>query len=108
MQMLTKREKSFWSSMLVNSFQNKGMMVAIPDIVADQTGATIREAESLLIKLFSTGLLVPSPAGEKVFDAMSNRMVKEYGIAKASYERYSGMGAISAEKNGTANLKVAK
>lgn len=108
MQRFTAREKSFWLCMMVNSFHTTGMMIADPAVVADLTGATLKEAEALLLKLYSTGLLVATPQGERVFDALSPRMVKEHAIAQASYGRYSKMGSSSAEKNGTANLKLDK
>ena len=107
-QMLTTREKSFWLSMLVRSFRNKGMMVADPAVVADQTGATVKEVEALLSKLFSSGLMKHAPAGERVFDAVSNRMAREHENAMKAYGRFSNMGQSSAEKNGTGNLKLVK
>ena len=108
MQHLTAREKSFWLSMLVNSFHNKGMMVADPAVVADQTGATVKEAETLLSKLFLTKLLVHTDPDEKLFDGVSKRMVVEFGISAANSKRFSEMGTMSAEKNGTTNLKLCK
>lgn len=108
MQGLTNREKASWALMLIRSFRTKGMMPIDPQVVAEQTGTTKKEATDLLTKLYSTRLLVQTPDDEKVFDGMSNRMAAEYEMARQSYDRFSNMGKESAERNGINNLRLVK
>jgi hypothetical protein len=108
MQGLTNREKGAWALMLLRSFRNAGMMICDYQVVAEQSGMTKKEAESMILKLFLTGLLQQTPDGEKVFDGISPRMAKEYAIAKDSYDSHSDRGKKSAAKHGTGNLKLVK
>lgn len=58
MQSLTTREKSFWLMMITKSFRHSGIIPCDTDIICDNTGATEKEANKLLTKLTSSGLLV--------------------------------------------------
>lgn len=98
MQALTAKDKSFWLAMIVNSFHNEGRMLAIPEAVADVTGATKKEAADLIGKLYSVGLLVTAKSGTRVFDSESPRMVLEYKVAAARYGQLSEAGKKSGEK----------
>ena len=102
---LSIKERAQWLMMLVKAFRNKGIVITDPVIVQEQTGATSKEAKALLGKLYDQKLIIPT---EDRYKAASNRMIKEYEIATEAYERFSAQGKASADKHGTANLKLVK
>ena len=107
MQFLTNKEKAFWALLLIRSFRNGGVVVTSPQVIAEQTGCTQKEAKELLGKLLDPERQLLIPSG-KMYEACSPRLVEEHRIATESYERYSNLGKQSADKNGTANLKLVK
>jgi hypothetical protein len=105
---LTEREKSFWLAMCVKSFRLKGEIYADDTTVAAETGATIREAGTLIEKLLASGLLKQVHNRDKGPECKSDRMVTEYEEARQAYEKRQKAGKSSAEKNGINNLRLIK
>jgi hypothetical protein len=95
MQYLTAREKSFWANILIKSFRTQGIVVTDPSVIAEQTGATKREAKELIAKLLGHEILRPTA---KLFEAVSNRMAKEANKARESYEQTIIAGKARAEQ----------
>jgi hypothetical protein len=89
MQSLTNREKSFWAQMLIRSFRSAGTVMTNPVIFAEQTGATVKEAKELIVKLLTEKLLIPT---NKVYVANSPRMQKEHATAAEAYARFAELG----------------
>jgi uncharacterized protein YdaU (DUF1376 family) len=88
---LTTREKSFWLMICARSFRSGGRIFADADTIADDTGATTKEAEKLIIKLLATGLLQTEQ--QNSIDCYSPRMVAEYDKARKSYTFYADLGS---------------
>lgn len=105
MQTLTNKEKSAWAMLLIRGFRNKGMIVTDPSIIAEQTGLSNKESKVLVSKLLENNLV--NPTG-KTYQAISNKLMVEYLKARESYDRFSEMGKLSAEKNGDNNLHLVK
>jgi hypothetical protein len=106
MQYFTAKEKGQWALILIRSFRAGGIVITDPAIIAEQLGIKAQEARQLLAKLMSTTDLL-KPTGT-LFEAISNRMNKEYIQAQQAYEVYSKKGKASAEKHGLNNLKIVK
>lgn len=104
MQTLTNKEKGAWALMLIRSFRNQGTVITDAAIIAEQTGLSTKDAKVLIAKLLMNHLLEPYP--DKPFLAHSHRLEKEYKRAHEAYEQYRIKGIKSAQKNGTANLKL--
>ena len=104
-QVLTNREQGAWLLMLVKAFRRKGCIVGNLDIISEQTGLDKKESRVILDKLTQENLLIETG---KQGEYYSPRLDKEIKTAKASYERFSNMGASSAKKNGTNNLRLIK
>lgn len=85
MQILTTREKSFWLMMITKSFRHGGRVIGDADIISDNTGATEKEADKLLIKLASCGLLIAEGVDGSC-NMVSPRMAVEHEKAVTSYK----------------------
>lgn len=95
MQHLTTSEKALWALLLIKSFRNGGTIITKPEIIAEQTGCPVKTAKLLLATLYRVKLIIPIEG--EIYEAISNRMSKEWNIAKAAYDRHSNAGKASAE-----------
>jgi len=102
---LTAKQRSAWALMLIKSFRTGGYMATGAGNIAENTGLSQKEAKELVEYLVEQKLLIKTGITATGY---SPRMIKEVKLAQESYDRFSKMGASSAEKHGTANLKLVK